>query len=290
MNETKLGQQYPLRAKHKTALEASGVTVGKVINSGKYGHVCEATITLAEEKTEVAVKIVELEQTSDQYVQHFLPQELEAMRSLEHPFIVCVHKIWSKDKTIYVFMEKALGGDLIDMLETLPEGIPEDRAKQLYKGVVSALQYIHDKGFAHRDIKCENVLLMDKERTIAKLTDFGFSTFIKVPTTGQRVLSKTNCGTPYYSPPEIYNHEPYDATKMDIFSLGVVLYAMVNNEMPFTDIALINSAKDSEKKLDLTFKNKNLSKNLVELIENQLRGEPKQRPSIAQVFNHAWLH
>ena len=287
----KPGTQYPIPMSHKNALEAVGFSVGKVINAGSYGYVCDAKKFKPDDKEqqeEIAVKILELDKKSDKYVHHFLPKELKAIESLKHQSIIITYNITLKDNTLYIFMEKALGGDLLNMLEDNRNGIPEAKSKSLYRGVAKALKYIHEKGFAHRDVKCENILLVDRWRTVAKLTDFGASTACYEPQSGRRLLSDTYTGTRNYTAPEIYKKCPYDAMKSDVFSLGVVLYMMVNNEIPFTDKQIIQSSRNGTP-LKLRFKNTSLSKDLVDLIDKQLCADVSKRPTMAKVVEHKWL-
>ena len=265
-------------------------TFGKLLNSGKYGHVFEGLMIEKGKKRSIAVKIIDLEKTSNDYRQKFLPKELSALIELKHKYIIKTFDIKILDNYVYIFMEKALGGDILNMLEEkrFENGIPEPRAKKLFKMAAKALTFIHGKGWAHRDIKSENILLFDKKRTVAKLTDFGFSTTCFVPNTHQKLLKDTQCGTPIYGAPEVYKHSPYDAQKCDVWSMGVVLYVMVNNEMPLTGKDVMKMVVDP-KPITLEFKNKSLSNDCKDLIQRQLEVDPQKRFTMAQVLDHNWF-
>ena len=130
-------------------------------------------------------------------------------------------------------MELAEGGDFLDLLHQT-KALSEDRARYFYLQFGDALRYMHSIGFAHRDIKCENILL-DKTRTVSKLTDFGFTRSCVEKGSGQRMLSDTYCGSAAYVAPEVLKSQPYNPMISDVWSTGVVLYVLVNNRLPFGD-------------------------------------------------------
>ncbi|CAG2181173.1 unnamed protein product [Oppiella nova] len=185
-------------------------------------------------------------------------------------------------------MDLADGGDILDLIKK-DGAIPEPRAKPLYKGVSEAIKYIHTKGFAHRDIKSENILL-NKDRTVAKIGDFGFSRTCFDNTTGQRVLSKTYCGSAAYAAPEILKVEPYNPMISDVWSMGVVLYVLVNNRLPF--VAVNDNLKDLLKhqlEKNINFDRKSLTPECKELIQKLLEPNVKQRYTMVQVLEHRWF-
>lgn len=150
-------------------------------------------------------------------------------------------------------------------------------------------RYIHDHDVAHRDLKSENILL-DKFKNV-KLTDFGFSRDCFDHRTGRGVLSETYCGSAAYVAPEVLRSVPYNPRLSDIWSLGVVLYVMVNNILPFDDSDLtkmitrqINRSWSFSSKVE-----DKLSLELKDLIRQMLEPDANKRPTITKVLRHPWL-
>jgi len=146
---------------------------------------------------------------------------------------------------------------------------------------------MHSNGIAHRDIKCENVLL-NRSQTVAKLTDFGFSRTCFDNKTGKRLLSETYCGSAAYVAPEVLKAQPYNAICSDVWSLGVVLYVMVNNKLPFPfEHDLKSMLKyQCEKKYKFAVP---LSDSIKDLIAKQLEPNIQSRINMKQVLQHKWF-
>lgn len=126
------------------------------------------------------------------------------------------------NKNILIFL-----GDLFQYINE-NGAIKENQARIWFRQLVLAVQYLHTMDIIHRDIKCENVLITN--RYTVKLTDFSFSKFIE---RSKRLNCKTHCYSVYYASPELLSTQPYDGKSSDIWSLGIVLYIMLNKKMPF---------------------------------------------------------
>lgn len=147
---------------------------------------------------------------------------------LFQPNIVSVREIVETNECVYIVLEYMAGGELNNLITSL---IPlrEDEVKALFYQIVLAVQYLHSQGITHRDLKPENVLLKaHKVDTTLKITDFGLSKIIH----DEDDLMKTICGTPCYVAPEILRGKVYDQ-QVDIWSMGVILYYMLSQELPF---------------------------------------------------------
>ena len=262
-------------------LEKKGFKIGAPLNSGSFACVCKATY----KDTPVAVKVIDLEKTSEDYRLKFLPREIYTMKKLKHKYLIDIINIFVVGNRVLVFMELADGGDFLDMLHET-KALPEDRARYFYRQFGDALRYMHSIGFAHRDIKCENILL-NKARTMSKLTDFGFTRSVTERQTGNFQLSDTYCGSAAYVAPEVLKAQPYNAIISDVWSNGVVLFVITQNRLPFGD-------RDTKKllasQLERNYKYvKNISKECKQLISLHLEPNVLKRPTMEEVFTHDWF-
>lgn len=123
-------------------------------------------------------------------------------------------------------MEYAAHGTLSDFLRK-NGAFPEWMARHMFHPIIDALHYLHSNGIAHRDLKLENILL-DQFNT-PKLTDFSYSLVCK----DENPLTQTFCGSLPYMPPEILQQGPYNPQLADVWSLGVCLYIVLNDKLPF---------------------------------------------------------
>ncbi|XP_052126458.1 testis-specific serine/threonine-protein kinase 6 [Frankliniella occidentalis] len=216
-------------ARKPTVLESHGYTVGDTVGSGSY-----ATVKVAKSRhhdCDVAVKIVSKLQAPPDYLVKFLPREIEVVKGLRHPNVMRFLQAIETTHRMYIVMEYASNGSLLDVIRR-ESHIDEVRGRRWFGQLADAVQYCHELGIVHRDIKCEN-LLMDADLNI-KLSDFGFAR--RGESTAQAPhLSETFCGSYAYASPEILRGVPYQPQLADIWSMGVVLYAIVFGRLPFDD-------------------------------------------------------
>ncbi|XP_076029266.1 MAP/microtubule affinity-regulating kinase 3-like isoform X21 [Oratosquilla oratoria] len=173
---------------------------------------------------EVAIKIIDKTQLNPGSLQKLF-REVRIMKILDHPNIVKLFQVIETDKTLYLVMEYASGGEVFDYL-VFHGRMKEKEARAKFRQIVSAVQYCHQKKIIHRDLKAEN-LLLDSEMVI-KIADFGFSNEF---TPGNKL--DTFCGSPPYAAPELFQGKKYDGPEVDVWSLGVILYTLVSGSLPF---------------------------------------------------------
>ncbi|XP_033735130.1 MAP/microtubule affinity-regulating kinase 3-like isoform X15 [Pecten maximus] len=173
---------------------------------------------------EVAIKIIDKTQLNPSSLQKLF-REVRIMKLLDHPNIVKLFEVIETEKTLYLVMEYASGGEVFDYLVAHGR-MKEKEARAKFRQIVSAVQYCHQKHIVHRDLKAEN-LLLDGDMNI-KIADFGFSNEF-VP--GNKL--DTFCGSPPYAAPELFQGKKYDGPEVDVWSLGVILYTLVSGSLPF---------------------------------------------------------
>eukprot|EP01123_Difflugia_compressa_P009612 TRINITY_DN323_c0_g1_i1.p1 TRINITY_DN323_c0_g1~~TRINITY_DN323_c0_g1_i1.p1 ORF type:complete len:300 (-),score=56.58 TRINITY_DN323_c0_g1_i1:207-1106(-) len=179
-----------------------------------------------ETKQRVAVKFVnkKLVEKADN-----LKTETSLLQSMDHPNIVKLVDICDTDEILFIAMELMDGGELYEEI-VRRKTFTEKDASFIMGQLFHALDYLHKRGIAHRDLKLENLLLKRKDSLEIKLADFGLS---KVFATLEDKIMATACGTPYYVAPEILGSEGY-TNKVDTWAAGVLLYVLLSGRLPFS--------------------------------------------------------
>nr|XP_057945999.1 MAP/microtubule affinity-regulating kinase 3a isoform X8 [Doryrhamphus excisus] len=194
----------------------------KTIGKGNFAKVKLARHILT--GREVAIKIIDKTQLNPNSLQKLF-REVRIMKILNHPNIVKLFEVIETERTLYLVMEYASGGEVFDYLVAHGR-MKEKEARAKFRQIVSAVQYCHQKRIVHRDLKAEN-LLLDADMNI-KIADFGFSNEFTV---GNKL--DTFCGSPPYAAPELFQGKKYDGPEVDVWSLGVILYTLVSGSLPF---------------------------------------------------------
>ncbi|KAI5861093.1 Pkinase-domain-containing protein [Durotheca rogersii] len=157
-----------------------------------------------------------------------IEREVAILKLIDHPNIVKLYDIWENRSEIYLVLEYVQRGDLYGYLSQHGP-LSEVETIFYFRQLLSALEYVHSFNLCHRDLKPENILLTEDGRV--KVTDFGMSALHQ----GPNHMLRTSCGSPHYAAPEIVSSASYRGDRVDIWSLGVILYACLTNSLPFYD-------------------------------------------------------
>lgn len=183
-------------------------------------------------------------------------------------------------------MEYAENGSLLDLIRKESFIDEEPRAKNWFAQLRDAIGYCHDHGVVHRDVKCEN-LLMDGSFNL-KLSDFGFARGnMKPRSDGSPVLSETFCGSYAYASPEILKGIAYDPLLSDVWSMGVVLYAIVFGKLPFDDTNYNKLVKQVQSKLK--FPSEPIVSDQCKSLIGKLIAPLKVRLRVNQILKEPWM-
>uniref|UniRef100_A0A7N8XVN3 non-specific serine/threonine protein kinase n=1 Tax=Mastacembelus armatus TaxID=205130 RepID=A0A7N8XVN3_9TELE len=207
-------------------------------------------------------------------------REVSVMKILNHPNIVKLFEVIETEKTLYLVMEYASGGEVFDYLVAHGR-MKEKEARAKFRQIVSAVEYCHQKRIVHRDLKAEN-LLLDADMNI-KIADFGFSNEFTV---GSKL--DTFCGSPPYAAPELFQGKKYDGPEVDVWSLGVILYTLVSGSLPFDGQNLKELRERVLRgKYRIPFY---MSTDCENLLKKLLVLNPGKRGSLQQIMKDRWMN
>lgn len=248
---------------------------------GKIGKGSFSTVYLTynEENGEYfACKVVQKSTIEKLQVENLIQNEIFIWKELSHPYIINLIDYFQDENNLYYMMEYCPNGDLFVLLSNSGR-LRESHASKITKMILESISYIHSLNIAHRDLKPENILF-DKFGNV-KIADFGLS--IKVDS------SKVSnfCGSMGYISPECFVNPLYDPKKSDIWAIGVIVYSMVTNMIPWdvTDTKKLFNAMESENYFLPTY----LSSDCQLFITALLKSDPEKRITIDQCFQHPWI-
>ncbi|XP_039275987.1 maternal embryonic leucine zipper kinase [Nilaparvata lugens] len=251
--------------------------IERTIGTGGFAKVKLATHISTGEK--VAIKIMEKLHLGKDL--HRVKTELEALKALSHHHISKLYEVIETPTHFFIVMEYCSGGELFDHI-VLKKKLSEMQSRLFFRQILSAVAYAHSKGYAHRDLKPENVLL-DKDQTL-KLIDFGLCAR---PSGGLQCHLNTSCGSPTYAAPELIKSEEYLGSEVDVWSMGVLLYALLCGFLPF-DADNIKTLYEKisnghyEEPSWLSSGSKNLLKRMLEI-------DRKKRIKVDELLQDRWV-
>uniref|UniRef100_A0A674N8F7 Maternal embryonic leucine zipper kinase n=1 Tax=Takifugu rubripes TaxID=31033 RepID=A0A674N8F7_TAKRU len=266
------------RTEHRGAEELyKYYEVYETIGSGGFAKVKLGRHILTGEK--VAIKIMNKKDLGDD-----LPRvkvEIEAMKNLSHQHICRLYHVIETSTQIFMVIEYCTGGELFDYI-IAKDRLSEQETRVFFRQIVSAMAYVHSQGYAHRDLKPEN-LLIDEDHNL-KLIDFGLCA---KPKGGLGYELMTCCGSPAYAAPELIQGKAYIGSEADVWSMGVLLFALLCGYLPFDDDNfMILYKKITRGKYDNP---QWLSPGSILLLNQMMQVEPKRRLTVQQLLGHPWV-
>eukprot|EP00727_Mastigamoeba_balamuthi_P000115 m51a1_g1010 putative myosin light chain kinase (388) ;mRNA; f:597582-599415 len=253
-------------------------TIRRSIGEGSHSVVYLATDKATGES--VAIKVINKKKESPQDIKALM-REIAIMKKLAHPNIVRLHQVVLTKKTINIVMEHVDGGELFSKI-CFHGHMAEEDARVVFSQILSAVNYLHSRGVAHRDLKAQNILVSNSLEV--KLVDFGLSVDSTVS------WMKTMCGSPSYVAPEVFDCMPY-TTQCDMWSLGVLLFAMLSGQLPFSSESQLELYQDITQGA-YTFDSPvwaSVSPLAKDLVAKLLTVDPTRRLTASRCLQHEWL-
>jgi len=251
--------------------------LGRTLGIGSFSKVKVGTHETTRKR--VAIKILNKKKLRSMEMESKVESEIAILASLNHPHIIRLYEVIRTQSDIFMVMEYVARGELFDYIVTNGR-LTESEALKFFQQIICGIEYIHYKGIVHRDLKPENLLLDDNGNL--RIADFGLSNKMK-----DGFFLKTSCGSPNYAAPEVINDDLYAGPEVDVWSCGVILYALLCGSLPFDDENIPNlfrKIKSGSFKLP-TY----LPKGPSVLIQRMLMVNPMKRITIAQIKEHWWF-
>eukprot|EP00127_Corallochytrium_limacisporum_P006358 Clim_evm69s225 gene=Clim_evmTU69s225 len=251
--------------------------LGETLGVGSFGKVKLAKH--AQTQHEVAIKILSKDQIVARDMQQKIQREIQNLKLFRHPHIIKFYEVIATPNDIFMVMEYVNGGELFDYIVANGK-MEEQEARKIFQQIVSGVDYCHRHQVVHRDLKPEN-LLLDHNNNV-KIADFGLSCVLE-----DGNFLKTSCGSPNYAAPEIIAGNAYAGPEVDIWSCGVILYALLCAKLPFDDPYIPNLFKKI--RCGQFSIPDHIGSGPRDLLCKMLVVDPLKRATMADVRDHWWF-
>lgn len=265
-------------------------SLGKTLGVGSTGRVKLGTHI--ETRKMVAIKIIPKDSFQDKSadgkpvspekkasMNKKIEREITIMKLIQHPNVMQLHDVYETDKELFLILEHIEGGELFDYL--VKKGrLSEGEALMFFQQIIFGVDFCHKHLICHRDLKPEN-LLLDRDLNV-KIADFGMASI-----QGPGRMLETSCGSPHYASPEIIKGIKYDGPAADIWSCGVILYALLTGNLPFDDENIRRLL--SKVKAGMYFIPDHVSPIAKDLIKRMLIIDPEKRITMKEIMRHQWF-
>jgi 5'-AMP-activated protein kinase catalytic alpha subunit len=251
--------------------------LGDTLGTGTFGKVKIGVHQLTGHK--VAVKILNRQKIKTLDVVGKIRREIQNLKLFRHPHIIKLYQVISTPTDIFMVMEYVSGGELFDYIVKNGK-LKEHEARRFFQQIISGVDYCHRHMIVHRDLKPEN-LLLDKYLNV-KIADFGLSNMM---TDGE--FLRTSCGSPNYAAPEVISGKLYAGPEVDIWSCGVILYALLCGTLPFDDEHVPTLFRKI--KSGIFHIADHLNKQVVSLLTQTLTVDPLKRATVSTIREHEWF-
>ncbi|XP_039286469.1 5'-AMP-activated protein kinase catalytic subunit alpha-2 [Nilaparvata lugens] len=251
--------------------------LGQTLGVGTFGKVKIGEHQLTKHK--VAVKILNRQKIKSLDVVGKIRREIQNLKLFRHPHIIKLYQVISTPTDIFMIMEYVSGGELFDYIVKHGK-LKEYEARRFFQQIISGVDYCHRHMIVHRDLKPENLLL--DHNLHVKIADFGLSNMMM-----DGEFLRTSCGSPNYAAPEVISGKLYAGPEVDIWSCGVILYALLCGTLPFDDEhvpTLFRKIKSGIFPIP-----EYLNKTVVSLLCHMLQVDPMKRATIEDIKNHEWF-
>eukprot|EP00123_Amoebidium_parasiticum_P006478 comp17419_c0_seq1/m.16801 comp17419_c0_seq1/g.16801 ORF comp17419_c0_seq1/g.16801 comp17419_c0_seq1/m.16801 type:complete len:520 (-) comp17419_c0_seq1:238-1797(-) len=258
-------------------LKIGNYILGETLGVGSFGKVKLASHQHTGHK--VAVKILNRKKIRSLDMVGKIKREIQNLKLFSHPHIIKLYEVISTPTDIFLVMEYVSGGELFEYIVKHGK-LSEDAARKFFQQIICGVEYCHRHKVVHRDLKPEN-LLLDENKNV-KIADFGLS---NIMTDGD--FLKTSCGSPNYAAPEVISGKLYAGPEVDVWSCGVILYALLCGKLPFDDEYIPNLFKKIKGGI-FTLPG-HLSEPSKEILTAMLQVDPLKRATIGWIREHPWF-